>query len=115
MLPFSVRCITFQMKTEVKEEGLSTATSLSYPLFENSKKNDSAPADKVDSTLIINQRLRRRSCGQFLLTLSRKLSSMSDFNQSFTLFEQLVNLIAPCGLEAFRKLGSICLCITMLV
>ena len=55
----------------------------------NSKQNDVAQADKVDNTLS-----NRVSCDQFLLTLNWKLSSMSDFNESFTVFEPLVDLIA---------------------
>ena len=38
------------------------------------------------------------SCDRFL-TLNWKLSSMSDFNQSFTVFEPIVDLIEPSGLE----------------
>mgnify|MGYP001800822993 FL=1 len=42
------------MKTEVRKEGLFSVTLLSYPLFENLKQNDNAPADKVDN-IFINQ------------------------------------------------------------
>ena len=40
------------MKTEVREEGIFTATNLSFPLFENLTENDGVPADQVDSTFI---------------------------------------------------------------
>ena len=40
------------MKTEVWEEDLFAATIFSYPLFEDLKRNDGVPADKVDSTFV---------------------------------------------------------------
>ena len=87
------------METGVREEGLHTATLFSSTLFENLKQNDCAPAYKVDNAFY-QPNVRRRSCGQFLLTLNRKLSSMPDFNQFVTVFEVLVDLIGPCGLQA---------------
>ena len=69
--------------------GLSTATLLSYPLFQNLKQMTVTQSMKLTAHF-----LTKHQAQEFLWTLK------SEFNQSFTVFEPRADLTALCRLEA---------------